>query len=243
MTSSLRYGQSWLTARFADAHIVPSMLCGDFLVREFGVCRETIHVIPPLVPDAYLTTPEPAMSPTRLQRVLCVGRIVADKDPVAISQAVVDLLSLESGASFTWITDGALPHEVREILKPVAERVSVEGWRKRVDLIRAYDAHGLLLMPSMFDGFGRVAIEAMARGMCVIVSSESGISTIIKDGQSGFVTAPGDVDMVVRASRRVMNDPLYAQQTATRAREVAMAHRFETVWPIAASLYRELSGA
>lgn len=55
------------------------------------------------------------------------------------------------------------------------------------DPLSLYAAADLFVMPSLYDTFGNVALEAMACGLPVVVSSTSGASGLIKDGEQGFV--------------------------------------------------------
>lgn len=62
------------------------------------------------------------------------------------------------------------------------------------DVIREMHRCHVLVLPSVFEGFGLVIPEAMATGMPVIASTHSAGPEIIRDGQDGFVLAPDDVD-------------------------------------------------
>ncbi len=53
--------------------------------------------------------------------------------------------------------------------------------------------HDVLVLPSVFEGFGLVIIEAMATGMPVIASTHSCGPEVIREGRDGFVLAPDDV--------------------------------------------------
>jgi glycosyltransferase involved in cell wall biosynthesis len=235
-----RYFQSFLTARLADVHLVPSTLCANFLADTWGVPKTSIVVLRPLAPSAYLNVPAPEMSQERNRRILCVGRLSEDKDPKTTSESAVHILSQERAATFNWVTDRTLPTDLEEILRPVWARVTVEMWQDAGTLMRTYDTHGILLMPSMFDGFGRVALEAMSRGMCVIVSSESGVSTIIESGRDGIVTPAADYGAVVAACLELMHDPARARHMSARARERAAAYDAEASLSQVSALYPRL---
>src|SRR6185369_7022518 len=52
----------------------------------------------------------------------------------------------------------------------------------------------VLVLPSVFEGFGLVIPEAMATGLPVIASTHTAGPEIIRDGQDGYILAPDDVD-------------------------------------------------
>jgi len=64
----------------------------------------------------------------------------------------------------------------------------------------------LLVVPSQFESFGRVVIEAMACGRPVIASRVGGIPEIIEDGKSGFLLPVGDASGFARAALSLLSD-------------------------------------
>ncbi len=77
---------------------------------------------------------------------------------------------------------------------PLAEHLSngrlrLPGFLPREALDAAYAAHHLLIMPSRYESFGLVAIEAMAHGVPVIATSVGGLPEVVADGVSGHLVA------------------------------------------------------
>ncbi|MGB9626887.1 MAG: glycosyltransferase family 4 protein, partial [Phycisphaerae bacterium] len=78
-----------------------------------------------------------------------------------------------------------------------------EAWRPYVEYLGRVDparvfaemarSH-VLVLPSLFEGFGLVMVEAMAAGLPVIGSTHSAAPDIIEDGVSGYVLKPDDVE-------------------------------------------------
>jgi glycosyltransferase involved in cell wall biosynthesis len=62
------------------------------------------------------------------------------------------------------------------------------------DVVRQMHRCHVLVLPSVFEGFGLVIPEAMATGMPVIASTHSAGPEIVRAGEDGFVLAPDDVD-------------------------------------------------
>src|SRR5258705_12524764 len=95
---------------------------------------------------------------------------------------------------FTWVCDSKSEPAVRALLTPDAnERLDVLPWTTQDALRDIYDAHGIFLFPSFFEGFGKAFLEAMSRGLCVVASDAGGMHDIIENGRNGIVVAPGDV--------------------------------------------------
>lgn len=68
------------------------------------------------------------------------------------------------------------------------------GWYPKEELARAYRNSDVMCLPSLQDGFGLVVIEAMASGIPVIVSSNTGAAQHIYNGRNGFIVPAKNVD-------------------------------------------------
>jgi UDP-glucose:(heptosyl)LPS alpha-1,3-glucosyltransferase len=75
--------------------------------------------------------------------------------------------------------------------KGVWSQVKLHGPQRAVD--RWYGCADVFVLPSRFDIFGNVVLEAMATGIPAIVSSAAGASECVEDGKTGFVVGPRDV--------------------------------------------------
>ena len=100
----------------------------------------------------------------------------------------------------------------------LAERVHFLGWRTEpTATLAGYD---VLMMPSLWEGFGLVMLEAMANGLPIIGSAVSAIPEVVAHGESGLLVPPRDVDQLAQAMRRLLDEPttLQAMQQHARAR-------------------------
>jgi glycosyltransferase involved in cell wall biosynthesis len=84
------------------------------------------------------------------------------------------------------------------------------GFRQDVsDIIRIID---LLVLPSHYEPFGRVLIEAMSAGKPVIGTTVGGIPEIIADGVTGILVPPNSPDELAKAVAKILEDPEVARQ-------------------------------
>jgi glycosyltransferase involved in cell wall biosynthesis len=67
------------------------------------------------------------------------------------------------------------------------------------------DKTKILIMPSVADGFGFVVLEALARGVIVICSDNTGASDLINHGYNGFIFKTGELDSLLQIFTNVMN--------------------------------------
>jgi len=95
------------------------------------------------------------------------------------------------------------------------------GWLDEKALIDAYRQCDALLCTSRAEGFGYVALEAMACGKPVIASRVGGLGEIVQDGHTGVLCNPGDVGQFVDACRRLAADDALCRNMGTHARRHA----------------------
>jgi glycosyltransferase involved in cell wall biosynthesis len=95
----------------------------------------------------------------------------------------------------------------------------------RLDLISWYLTSDLVVLPSHYDGFPNVLIEAAALGRPLLASSTGGMRDLLTDGETAFLFAPGDEHSCREAIARAADasdDTL--QLMGSRAAEVARLH-------------------
>jgi glycosyltransferase involved in cell wall biosynthesis len=86
------------------------------------------------------------------------------------------------------------------------------------DVMRRADA---LLFPSLSEGFGLVAAEAMACGLPVIATQGSSLDEVVVNGETGFLCAPGDIRAFAEAARRLAGNRRWLASMADHARQRA----------------------
>lgn len=106
-----------------------------------------------------------------IKRVLFAGRLAPEKNISAIAEAAARFPHME----FTLAGDGPLREEVR-IMEQRLPNLTCLGWLPRESLREQIDRHDVLILPSHFESFGTIALEAMARRRLVIVSRGCGIT-------------------------------------------------------------------
>jgi len=103
----------------------------------------------------------------------------------------------------------------------LAEVVQLLGSLPQVELPRYYAAADCVVVPSHYESFGLVAVEAMACGTPVVASRVGGLSLSVKDGETGFlVPARDDAAFADRIGRLVRSPELVTRlgQAAARRR-------------------------
>ena len=89
---------------------------------------------------------------------------------------------------------------------------------------RAIEEAAIVVVPSMGEGFGMVALEAMERARPVIAAEIGGLGELVRDGETGFLVPPGEAEPLERGDRDAR------RQTSPRAAEMGAAGRRRALW-------------
>jgi len=103
------------------------------------------------------------------------------------------------------------------------------GRRDQSKLPYYYSAAEVLVMPSHYESFGMVALEAMACGTPVIASEVGGLAYLVRDGETGFTIPDQEPDMLCDKISWLLNDKLLHELMSFRAVEYAQGYAWETI--------------
>jgi D-inositol-3-phosphate glycosyltransferase len=112
----------------------------------------------------------------------------------------------------------------------IAGVVTFLGARDQDALPDYYSAAEAVIMPSHYESFGMVALEAMACGTPVIASEVGGLAFLIKDGETGFHVPDRDPEMLADRICQIITDPLLRSELGEQAAAYARGY----AWPLVA---------
>jgi glycosyltransferase involved in cell wall biosynthesis len=148
-----------------------------------------------------------------------VGRLAPQKGQRHLIEAMPFLLERVPRAHAVIAGGGDLEDYLRDLARDVgvAECVHVLGPRRDVPaLMHALD---VFAMPSIWEGFGLVLLEAMAAAVPIVASRVATIPEVVLDGETGLLVPAGDEVALAEALARLANDPLAAHQLGEAGRE------------------------
>jgi glycosyltransferase involved in cell wall biosynthesis len=143
-----------------------------------------------------------------------VCRLVEQKGLIYAVQAFKRVQQSIPKAHYVIVGDGHLRAE----LESAAQGANIHflGWRADArDLMPAFDA---LVMPSLWEGFGLVALEAMAHEVPVIASYVSALPEIVVDEQTGYLVPPQNTDALAERMADMLQNPVRAGKMGEAAR-------------------------
>ncbi|HEY0166081.1 MAG TPA: glycosyltransferase family 4 protein [Jatrophihabitans sp.] len=122
----------------------------------------------------------------------------------------------------------------------VSDLIHWAGFLDAAELAGLLGAADLVVVPSLYEPFGMVALEAQLAGAPVAVSDTGGLAELVEPGRTGLRFTPEDPAAIAAAVRQVVADPAAARQQARRAQRRAQE---EFGWAAVASRTAEVYAA
>ncbi len=119
----------------------------------------------------------------------------------------------------------------------VDQTVVFLGKRGQDTLPYYYSAAEVVVMPSHYESFGMVALEAMACGTPVIASEVGGLGFLVQDGETGFTVPDGDPEVLCDRLSLLLGDPDLKLRMGRRGAEYAQDYSWDKIASRIADLY------
>ncbi len=179
-----------------------------------GILPSATPLIAPMPADTAMYTPGGRREEARL---LFVGRFTPQKGLDHLLRA----LSLMTGrAILDVVGNGGDSERYRALAQElcVANRVAWHGQLRSDQLAGLYRAATALVVPSIDEGLGLVAVEALLCETPVVAFRSGGLTDVIQDGSTGVLVAPGDSAALAAALDSVIAEPERARALGAAGR-------------------------
>jgi glycogen(starch) synthase len=239
--------------RTADRVITCSHYMRGHVADVFGIDESRVSVIPngidpldlqPVVGDLPKLRARFAAPDERL--ILLVGRLVYEKGFQLALEALPGLIRRLGNVRF--LVAGSGPHEAE--LRKQAERLGLMehgtfmGWIDDAVLHSLYRIADLCVVPSIYEPFGLVALEAMASGCPCIVADAGGLREVVPAGERvGLRFRSRDARSLARMVEKVLTDDTLRDRLVTEAGEHVLRFDWADVARQTADVYADLRGA
>jgi glycosyltransferase involved in cell wall biosynthesis len=177
-------------------------------------------------------------------RMLCVGRLIPIKGHIVLLRAFAAARESIPELRLDLAGRGPLEPALRALAKELRIDDAVRFLGYVAPVQRAIEESAFVAVPSMGEGFGMVALEAMERARPVIAAEIGGLGELVEDGVTGFLVPPGEAEPLAAAIVALAADPKLRARMAAAGRRRAL-DRFlqERCTDRTEILYRELLAA
>ncbi|ETX05803.1 MAG: hypothetical protein ETSY2_20850, partial [Candidatus Entotheonella gemina] len=209
--------------KHSDHLIAESQASKDHMVQDYGVDPARIEIIPCGVETSIFHPHDRQQARRRLglpggPLLLFIGRLQPLKGIDTLLKCAYDVRQRHDDLQVLIVGGGVDtddPHErqERERLHALMRELGLTGHVRFIDaqpqeqLAYYYAAADLLMMPSHYESFGMVVLEAMACGTPVVASHVGGLASTVLPGQTGFLAPVGDEQAFARSVEQLIGAP------------------------------------
>lgn len=248
--------------QFANRIVAATPRDCEQMIALYDAPPEKIAIIPPGV-DLDLFHPIPHSDPIDFDppkedhTVLFVGRIdpikgidiwframalVVEENPALRGHLCVCLVGGDMDEEAESDTELARLQALKDELG-IGDMVTFLGRRSQESLPYYYATADVVVMPSLYESFGMVALEAMACGTPVVASDVGGLSFVVRDGETGYLVPENDPEMLAETIGCLLRDPAKRAQMGARGIEVAREYAWARIADRIEDLYASVTRA
>ena len=197
----------------ADALICPSRFVALQAERHYGLAERTTEVIPLPIGDTQWLDRD---QDTWKNGSICyIGRLERRKGVIEWIDAAVAVARDYPTVHFEFIGANVLGTELvrgdefvqRRIPHNLKSRFHFRGEQKRSSLPQFLTGARMAVVPSRWENFPNICVEAMCSGLPVIASREGGMAEVIQDGRTGWLADKEGAEGLAHALRRALRTP------------------------------------
>ncbi len=203
----------WLTYQAKEI-----IACSKFMVREvvqgFELPMEKVHLVPNGVDVDQWQLPSPAPDGDREPLVVAWGRIQYEKGFQVLARAIGELRLRVPGIRCVIAGRGTYLPELQTQLdiEGVSDIVQLAGFVPNAELRDLLQRAACVVIPSLYEPFGIVALEGMAAGAPTIVARTGGLAEIVDGTDAGELFEPGNHHELADRIDEVLADPALADR-------------------------------
>ncbi|MGQ7846358.1 glycosyltransferase family 4 protein [Granulosicoccus sp. 3-233] len=172
-----------------------------------------------------------------------VGRLDRQKSPDALIDVYTKLSSeVKQPVTLAIVGEGPMGDEMREAVRENGfnqDQIRFLGYQDGPKSMAAFD---MFVLPSRYEGFPYVLIEAAATGLPIVTTVEANASQIVLDGKNGFVRAFGDSEGLAMAISKLLCDVELRDLFSVNARDIAKSFTLDNMCRKTQDVYQKQGG-
>lgn len=220
--------------QLADHLLSPSVALKNWVVHYWKLPEKKIKILPnPITAGEQLFSFPISNRPLT---ICFIGKLTVLKGMIAFARAIKEILLRHTDYKVIIVgRDEALSDAVPSMkawllnqLETVKNRVLITGAVEKEKVLEILSQSRVCVVPSLWENYPNVVLEAMAAGCAVAAANRGGIPEIIKDGKTGLLFNPLRPSSIFRAIDRLLKDEPKRLQLVAAARETLYNYQYST---------------
>lgn len=180
----------------------------DYKVFNFPYFIEDDAIIDNTSIEKIISDKSKSLSTGPTIKLLYVGQLIPRKNIPLLIKSIKQLVKTNKNITLNVVGSGLLEDTLKEQVKRsgLEAKVHFLGKKSQAELKQVYQSHDIFILPSKFDGWGAVAVEAMANGLPVVISDRCGSASIVQNKLHGAVFKSSSVKSLTKNLQLLINN-------------------------------------
>ncbi len=215
----------WQAYRSARVTASTKLLARE-IVEGFELDPDRVTRVPAGIDPTWWQTIGPdEMVDERSRRIFAWGRVQYEKGFQVLARAVATLRVREPGLECTIAGRGSyLPELQSQIdIAGVGDIIELPGFVNDNELRACVHGAGCVVIPSLYEPFGVVALEALAGGAPLVVANTGGLAELVAGTGAALLFEPGNADDLAMCIERILNDRALGDEMVAAGKSLLVA--------------------
>lgn len=227
-----------LMKNWSAVYVACSESIREYAVEAYHITHQIKVVRSGIEVEKFSTIPSLSKNMTKPWHFLILGRLVKQKGHRVALEALARLRDRKWCLSI--VGAGSEKQELENMVRNFNFEDRVFFYPPTHDVTRLFSEHEVVLIPSLWEGLGVVAIEAMAAGRVVVASNVDGLKESIDQGKTGFLCESKNVNAFTERLEWCLSHQDEVFEVAQRARKEAKRFDVRVMVKKYEKVYREI---
>jgi glycogen(starch) synthase len=220
-SEAINAAEWWLTYQ-AQRVICCSGFMVEEVVRSFQLPRDKIVMVPNGVDPSRFAAPGVPRAGSDAPLLVSWGRLEYEKGFQTLIGAVARLLGRRPNLRCAIVGRGTYSEDLRGVARGlgVGDAVQFAGFVSDDELVRLLNEATCAVIPSLYEPFGIVALEAVSAGAPLIAAESGGLREVLTGTDAGLLFPPGNADALAAAVDRMLTEPGLAEKCQAAGAEL-----------------------
>jgi glycosyltransferase involved in cell wall biosynthesis len=210
----------------ADRLTAPSLALAKIIAKKYKLDLRKIKIIPNPIDEKKF---KPTLILRNEPNVLFVGRLERNKGTDFLIKAIPRVLQKVPQARFIFVGKGNknFVNNLNQTIKKngIKPNIQLLGHQDYPKLISLYQNAALCVIPSRWENFPYVCLEAMASGLPIVASKIGGLKeSLVEEGKNGFLVPVGNIKLLSARIIKLLKNPYLREKMGQKSRQRVMKY-------------------